>query len=167
MAFFYEFSSLSHYNSPISSLYAPQFLNENFKIESFIRRDFNLINRYGFGISYKYIGFFWYALNIEEEFINTISFGVNILNIGSNVVYQYPNKANFGIGFNRTFLNFNICTYTLIGKFSYVCFFSEYKNAFLGFDIYLEKNFSADYRFFVSYKINESSSIQLSSSNEK
>jgi hypothetical protein len=164
MVFFYEFSSLSHYNSPISSLYAPQFLSENFKIESFVRRDFNLINRYGSGISYKYIGFFWYSINVEDEFINTISFGMNIFNIGSNVIYQYPNKASFGIGFNRTFLNFNICAYTLIKKFSYVCSYFEYKNVFFGFDIYLEEKFSTDYRFFISYKISDKSSIQISSS---
>jgi len=78
LIFFYEFSALSHYKMPISSLYAPQFLDEKLKIESFVRRDFNLLNRYGFGISYKNIGFFWYSINVEEEFINNFfkfSFG--------------------------------------------------------------------------------------------
>jgi len=147
---------------PISSLYAPQFLDEKLKIESFVRRDFNLLNRYGFGISYKNIGFFWYSINVEEEFINTLSFGVNIFSFAGNVIFQYPNNLNFGIGFNREFLYFSICAYTLINRFSYICAYSEYKNVFLGFDVFLQENYDIEYKFFMDYKLNENSSFHLS-----
>ncbi|MCS7245806.1 MAG: hypothetical protein N2504_06320 [candidate division WOR-3 bacterium] len=161
MTFFYEFSALSHYKLPIATLYAPQFLDEKLKIETFIRRDFNLLNRYGFGISYRNFGFFWYSINVEEEFVNLFSIGISLLSIGSNAIYEYPNRINFGLGFHREFLNFSICAYTLINRFSYFCTFSEYKSAFFGFDIFLEKGYEMEYKIFFSYKLNQTSSISI------
>ncbi len=157
MLFFYEFSALSHYNLPIASLFAPQFLEENPKIQSFVRRDFGLLNRYGFGVSYKNLGFFWYSLNVEDEFLNTIGLGMNIFSIGSNIIYLYPDKVSFGIGFNRTFLNFNLCGYTIYGylKFSYLCTFSNYKNTMFGIDVFLQDGFDLEYKFFLDYKLND------------
>ncbi|MEO0145056.1 MAG: hypothetical protein ABIL52_07995 [candidate division WOR-3 bacterium] len=163
MFFFYEFSALSHYKLPVSSLYAPQFLDESFKVQSFIRRDFNFINRYGFGISYKNIGIFWYSLNVEDEFINTFSFGMNIYSVGLNIAFLYPNQVSFGIGFNRTFLNFNICGYTTYGylKFSYLCAFSEYKNSLFGFEIFLQEGYELEYKFFLNYALNNNSNFYI------
>ncbi len=163
MFFFYEFSALSHYKLPISSLFAPQFLDEDFKVQSFIRRDFYILNRYGFGISYQRIGIFWYSLNVEDEFINTISLGMNIYSAGLNAVFLYPNQISFGIGFERTFLNFHICGYTTYGylNFSYICTFSEYKGSVTGFEVFLQENYDLEYKFFLNYKINEYSNFYL------
>ncbi len=164
IAFPYFFSGTSFGESgmPSASMGAPQFLSDSVVLETFIVKDYGLLNRFGMGVSKGGVGVFWYVVNVEDEYMNTISVGANLGVFSADA--SFGSEFHAGVGFMRKFMEFDVCGYAgLIGRrFGYACVFSTGSKAFGGIELFLEEGFPLDYRFFARYEIAEGIFVSVS-----
>ncbi len=163
IAFPYFFSGISFGESgmPSASMGAPQFLSDSLVLETFIVKEYGILNRFGAGISERGVGVFWYVVNVGDEYVNTFSIGANLGTFSANV--SFGSALYAGVGFLRRFLWSSVCGYAgLVGvRFGYACVFSDVAGAMGGLELFIYEGFPLDYRFFARYEISKDTFISV------
>ncbi len=159
--YFFSGTSFGEAGMPSASMGAPQFIGDSLVLETFIVKDYGLLNRFGMGIAKGGMGIFWYVVNVGDEYLNTFSIGANMGVFSADV--SFGSELHAGVGFLRRFLHFNVCGYAgLLGRrFGYACVFSNNSKALGGVELFMEEGFPLDYRFFARYEVSRGISISM------